>query len=170
MKTLIVLSALPGSGKSTWGEQYRKTHKNVYVVSSDNLRKEIGGDYQNFEHEKEIWTLYYERINNYLASSDDVTVIADATQISNFFRLKVINDCPNYDHSMLVIIRKQIDDVKKRNHERNAGRIVPDYAIDNMAAHWEEPDDEVKQRFDEIIEVNGWFDTPDVKKSFHYKD
>ena len=87
MKTLIVLSAVAGAGKSTWAEQYRKTHHHVHVVSSDEIRKELTGKYSDLSHDKEMWRIYFDRIREYAAKDQDVTVIADSTNILNKYRL-----------------------------------------------------------------------------------
>ena len=169
MRTLIVLSAIAGSGKSTWSEQYRLTHKHVKIVSSDGIRKELTGQYQDFTKEQEVWTIYYDRINEYLNGSDDVTVIADATNISNNFRLIPLERCPNYDRAVLVVLKKKLDKILEQNKARNEAKFVPEYAIKSMWDRWEEPTEEVKSHFDEVIEINGWFESPNVKDSFHYK-
>lgn len=41
--TLILTIGIPGSGKTTWVEEYTKTHPLTYVISTDALRKEITG-------------------------------------------------------------------------------------------------------------------------------
>lgn len=58
MKTLIIMSAVPGAGKSTWARQYQATHKNVFIVSSDEVRKEITGQYQDFSRQNEVWEAF----------------------------------------------------------------------------------------------------------------
>ena len=65
MKTFILLAAVAGCGKSTWANNFKKDHPNTFIVSSDELRKELGGDYQNFDHEKEVWELFFSRIEGY---------------------------------------------------------------------------------------------------------
>ena len=75
MRTLIILSAIPASGKSTWAAQYQATHKNVYIVSSDAIRMEItGGNYQDHTKQKQVWELFSKRIHEY-GAIDGSTVI-----------------------------------------------------------------------------------------------
>lgn len=169
MRTLIVLSALPGCGKSTWSEQYRLTHKHVKIVSSDGIRKELTGQYQDLTHEKEVWDLYYKRINEYLTENENITVIADSTNITNNFRLICLQMCPHFDHSVLVVIKKDLPQIYKQNHVRSEAKFVPEKAIESMWNRWEDVNDEVKKTFDEYIEINKWFESPKVKESFHYK-
>lgn len=170
MKTFILLSAIAGSGKSTWAEQYRLTHKNVFIVSSDGLRKELGGAYQNFEHEAEVWRRFYSDIEKYRDSMDDVTVIADSTNIINKFRILYGKNLTGFDKKILVLIKKSKEEILKANRLRNENRIVPDEAIERMCNNWEDPDEETLSYYDEVIVVDKWFDSPKVKEEFHYKE
>ena len=170
MKTFILLSAPAGSGKSTWAEQYRLTHKNVFIVSSDALRKELGGQYQNFEHEAEVWSRFYSDIEKYRDAHDDVTVIADSTNIYNKFRINYGKNLTGFDKKILVVIKKNLDENLRTNQLRNKNRIVPDSAVEYMHNNWEEPNEECLSYYDEYILIDKWFDSPKVKESFHYKD
>ena len=40
---LILTIGIPGAGKTSWVEKYKKTHPLTYVVSTDQLRKELTG-------------------------------------------------------------------------------------------------------------------------------
>jgi len=170
MKTFILMSAVAGSGKSTWAEQYRLTHKNVFIVSSDALRKELGGKCQNFEHEKEVWERFSSDILKYRDYADDVTVIGDSTNILNKFRLYYGQNMVGFDKKILVVIKKKCDQVLETNQLRNESRVVPDDAIKHMFEIWEEPDEEVLSYYDECIVVDKWFPSPNVKDDFHYQD
>lgn len=168
MKTFILLSAVPGAGKSTWAEQYRLTHDHVFVVSSDNIRKELSGVYQNWDHEKEVWDLYYKRIIEYRDKYDDVTVIADSTNIQNKFRLFYGQNVTGYDKKVLIILKKPLETVYKQNLERGSDRIVPKEVIKSMYDRFEEPTKEVIDAYDEYVVVYK-FDKSKVKDSFHYE-
>lgn len=170
MRTLIVLSALPGSGKSTWSEQYRLTNKHVKIVSSDAIRKELTGQYQDLTHEAEVWDIYFKRINEIFDKYDDVTVIADSTNITDKFRLIPLEKCPKHERSVLVVLKKKLDIILEQNHARSEAKFVPEQAIKAMWEKWQDPSEETKSLFDEVIEINGWFESPKVKESFHYKD
>lgn len=169
MKTLIVLSAVAGAGKSTWAEQYRKTHHHVHVVSSDEIRKELTGKYSDLSHDEEMWRIYFDRIREYAAKDQDVTVIADSTNILNKYRL-LYKDVIGFDKKVLVIIRKDLPVILKQNKERNEAKIIPEEAIKWMYENFEEPTEEVLSIFDEYDQVQSWFDSSKVKDSFHYKD
>ena len=170
MKTFILLSAIAGSGKSTWAEEYRLTHKNVFVVSSDAIRKELTGEFKNLTHEKEVWEKFSEYINKYRDQENDVTVIADSTNILNKFRIFYGQNVTGFDKKILVVIKKNIDETLKTNQLRSESRIIPEKVIENMFESWEEPDEECLSYFDEYIVVNKWFPSPNVKDEFHYQD
>ena len=82
MKTLILMTAVPGAGKSTWARQYQAEHPNTFIISSDEIRKELLGHVQNFTNESLVWDTFRSRITEYAAKYEDVTVILDAV---NFF-------------------------------------------------------------------------------------
>lgn len=42
---IIMLIGIPGSGKTTWARDYQKTYGNTYILSSDEMRKEVTGTY-----------------------------------------------------------------------------------------------------------------------------
>lgn len=170
MKTFILLSAVAGSGKSTWAEQYRLTHKNVFIVSSDQLRKELGGAYKNLEHEAEVWKRFSEDIEKFRDAQDDVTVIADSTNIINKYRIFYGKSVTGFDKKILVVIKKNLKQTLETNKLRNENRIIPDNVIKSMYENWEEPDEETLSYFDEYIRIDKWFDSSKVKESFHYKD
>ena len=63
MRRLIVLSAIAGSGKSRWAHLYQENNENVFIVSSDEIRKELSGVYNDPSYEEEVWKIYHDRIN-----------------------------------------------------------------------------------------------------------
>ena len=159
MKRIICLSAIAGSGKSTYAKHYKMNHtdENVFIVSSDEIRLELTGKYDNLEHEEEVWDLYYKRINKYRDENQDCTVIADCTNIYNKWRTQIAQ-VPGFDKRVLVILTKPLEMVLKNNRDRDPAKFVPEYAILSMYERWEMPDEETKKKYDKIIHLDGWFD------------
>ena len=83
MRTLILLSAVPGSGKSTWAKKYQAAREHTFIVSSDDIREELFGKAQDFRDEGLVWKTFQNRLNQYGAMYEDSTVIADATNLQN---------------------------------------------------------------------------------------
>ena len=98
MKKLIVLTALPGSGKSTWAKKYQEEHENTFIISSDEIRRELTGSYTDFSKQSEVWPLFSQRIHEYARINDNVTVILDALCDLNSLRVKYVKENPEYDY------------------------------------------------------------------------
>ena len=169
MKRLIVMSAIAGSGKSRWARLYKESHENVFIVSSDEIRKELGGAYQNFDHEKDVWDTFQARIREFRDEADEVTVIADATNFQNKTRL-IYAPVEGFDKKILVVIHKPLEQVLETNRKRNPNKIVPEDVVLRMYNLWEEPSEEVLSYFDEYQRIEKWFAAPKVTKSYTYKD
>lgn len=170
MKTFILLSAVPGAGKSTWAEQYRLSHKHVKVVSSDEIRKEITGEFQNFEHEDEVWNAYFSLINVYAKEEEEVTVIADSTNLKNKYRKIYIDRVRGFDRKILIVLKKDLETLLRQNKERRESQIVPEEVLINMFKGFEDPSEEIIDFFDEYVVIYKWFDSSKVKESFHFKE
>lgn len=163
MKKLIALSAIAGAGKSTFAKHYKINHKdeNVFIVSSDEIRKELTGVYSNLNYEKEVWDIYFRKIDILRDSNENVTIIADSTNILNKYR-KTLGEIQGFDLKQLVIITKDLPLILKRNRERDRAKYVPEFAIKKMWETWEEVDDKTANLFDEVIRIDGWFDKENV--------
>ena len=98
MNKLIVLSGVPGSGKSYFSALLRlqkKTH--VYVISSDGLRREILGNQRNLSEDELIWRIFYALTKAFSEDKNGI-VILDATNAKKEYRLNNIKPFKNlYD-------------------------------------------------------------------------
>lgn len=157
MKTLIVLSAIPASGKSTWAAQYQAAHKNVYIVSSDAIRMEVtNGDYRDHTRQQEVWKIFSERIHEY-GAINDCTVILDALNDLNVLRRKYVEENPEFDKYVLVLFPTNPERSKHYNSLRPSNVSVPDLVMDELIHKFEQPTEEIKNLFDEIWEIR-WRD------------
>ena len=153
MKTLFVLSAPPGSGKSTWAKTYRDSHPNTYIISSDDIRYELTGQMQDFSKQKEVWEIFSKRIHDYAKKEGNVTVILDALCDLNSLRIMYVKDSPEYDRYVLVLFPHTLEEMQKFNKMRDADHIVPDEALITLYKKFEEPSEEALNYYDEIIKV-----------------
>ena len=151
MKSLIVLSAVAGCGKSTWSKMYTMRHRHVKVVSSDEIRKEVTGAYQNLTMEDKVWATIFERVNQYaLEGHDDEIVILDATNLKNAYRQNALDKCGhNFGRKVLIILKKPLDLILEQNKMRTPDKIVPEEVVKSMYASMEEPTEELLKGFDE---------------------
>ncbi|MCR5506125.1 MAG: ATP-binding protein [Bacilli bacterium] len=153
MKTLMILSAIPASGKSTWASKYQATHHNVYIISSDAIRMELtGGNYGDQSKQKDVWRVFSERIHEF-GKIDDVTVILDALNDLNVLREKYVKENPEFDKYILVQFQFNPERSKEFNHRRPPQVAVPDHIMDMLIDKFEQPTEEIKDLFDEIWEI-----------------
>ena len=153
MKTLIILSAMPGSGKSTWAKKYQEEHPHTLIISSDQIRYEVTGSMQDFSKQDKVWELFSLRIHEYAKKYDDVTVILDALNDLNSLRIKYVKENPEYDRYELVLFPRTSEQIKFYNKQRNECSIVPDDQLEILINKWEQPSKEVIQLFDTVHEV-----------------
>lgn len=155
MKKMILLSAVPGAGKSTWAENYKRvnTNENVFIVASDEIRRELGGSYQYFKEEAKVWELFLGRANQYAKDYEDVTVILDSTNLSNHYRRMYHELTPDFDKHVLVFFDLSFEKACERNLSRDEIKIVPQYAMDRLYQQLEPVDQETINLYDEYVEI-----------------
>lgn len=153
MKTLIVLSAMPGSGKSTWAKNYQKEHPHTLIISSDQIRFELTNQLQDFSKQNEVWELFSLRIHEYAKKYDNVTVILDALNDLNSLRQKYVLENPEYDRYELVLFPRTLEQIRFYNKQRSDAAIVPDNELEKLINKWEEPSQEIIKLFNKVEEV-----------------
>ena len=150
MRTFFLLSALPGSGKSTWAKRYQEQHPETKIVSSDGIRVKFFGARQNFSDEKRVWAEFLREIEDY-GKEENATVIADATNITNQYRRYYHEAAKGYDKRVLVLFDIPFDVCMKQNLMRSSDAIVDEKAMNDLRSRWEVPSDEIKTLYDEVI-------------------
>lgn len=155
MKTLIVMSALPGSGKSTWANDYANKHKNVFILSIDEIRFEVTNSYSDFSHQKKVWKIFNKRLRK-LSKAIDATIIIDALNNTNEARLNYIKDYPNFDEYILVYMKKEKTQLEYFNRQRPKNRWVPEEALKKLYDRFEDLNDEVKKAYSKVIVIKNY--------------
>lgn len=155
MKTLIMLSAVPAAGKSTWAKKYQEEHPNVYIISSDDVRMEIThGNYQDHSKQKEVWETFERRIHEYANKGDDITVILDALNDVNEVRLKYLSTTPEYDNKVLVLFPSSLEKSIKYNDQRIWPNKVPEDILISLNKKFEAPSPEVLNLVNKVLTVS----------------
>ncbi len=166
MSKLVVLSGVPGSGKSYFTSLLKAKYNNghYYVVSSDALRDMVGGSVQNFDNDKLIWKMYYELPKVYAYDSEAV-VVMDATQTRKEYRTEVMKQFKGiFDEIDLVMFTIDKETIKEQNVNRVW--VVPDHAMDKFFDEFSQPlDDDEIAFFNHIYFIRGKDDFYDVVKS-----
>ena len=155
MKTLIMLSAVPAAGKTTWAKKYQQEHEHVYIINSDEVRMEVThGDYHDHSKQKEVWELFEKRIHEYANKEEDVTVILDALNDVNVVRYKYLSTTPEFDHKILILFPTTIEKSMEYNSHRPEENKVPDDILVGLNHKFELPSPEVLALVDEVHEVH----------------
>lgn len=153
MNNLYLMVGAPGSGKSTYANNFIKSYdKPIKVVSRDAIRFSLlddGASY--FSKEKAVFNKFIKEINEGLDKGD---VIADATHINEVSRMKVIKkiDLSKCKVSCIVVNTDETTAIK-RNHLREGRARVPDSVISENYARFTHPKTD-KFHYHTIIEVN----------------
>lgn len=155
MARLIILSGIPGTGKSTFAKNRLIQYSNY--ISRDEIRFNLlraGEDY--FAHERQVWTEYVARIADLLNEGKDV--IADSTNLSKKSRKKLLNDLDlfvNKDFTIEIYSFKvPIEVALARNAQREGRARVPDDALRKMEKSFIFPSYEEDNRIQVIFEVD----------------
>ncbi len=152
MSKLIVLSGVPGSGKSYFSNAYKdKKGSHTYIVSSDRLRKEVTGDQRDHTEETVIWTMYYELVKAYSVDKKG-TVILDSTNIIVKDRTEHVSKVRNlFDEAILVVFK--IDESLVRFQNTNREFPVPIHIFENMINNYEQVTETDRDFYDRIVEI-----------------
>ena len=140
---LYILCGIPGSGKSTWAEQYMREHEeeDIRYVSRDEIRFSLIKNESNyFAHEREVYAKFAGTITQTLVDGFDV--IADATHINHFSRRKLTSQIDKIftDYNIIyVVFYTNVEDCINRNKARKGREKVPDDIIVNMCKNWKSP-------------------------------
>lgn len=131
---LICLVGIPGSGKTTYANNYIKSYGGVHL-SSDGIRKELYGDESIQSDPHEVFSLMQKRAVE--ALNDGRTVIYDATNVTRKDRASIISVCPKFAQIEAHVIWAPIETCIERdiNRERTVGKGV----IDKMLKRFQPP-------------------------------
>lgn len=164
MRTLLLLSGLPGSGKSTWSRQYKRLHPSTKIVSSDEIRKEFFGTTANFSDEKRVWGTFLDRLKRF-GQEEGAIVIADSTNLNNHYRRYYVDSTPEYDHHVLVMFDIPASDCELLNNQRTGDRRLPMEAMKRLESQFEPLDEETEKAFDEVVRVGPDFVCEALRKA-----
>ena len=153
---------MPGSGKSTWAKKYQNEHPNVEIVASDDIREKLNGDASNQSNPTLVWNEFKRQILAH-KKGENITVIGDSTNLSNFFRIhyaELAKGC--YDKLVLVWFDVPYPISLERNLSRQ-GRVVPLEAMERLKKEYEPLSEEACSHYEEIYSVDETGTTTRIK-------
>lgn len=143
MTNLVITVGAPGSGKSTWVENYKLTNPYMTFLSSDFLRGFFGKD----ENDQSVSAIVFEHMENevdrLLSEGKDVCI--DATNMHRRARKVWINLAKKHGAMTIAyVFVVNRDTLIERNQKRGTtgGRNVPVDVIDRMLTNYVEPSKE----------------------------
>ena len=173
--TLYIMCGLSGSGKSTIATQIANENPNIVIVSSDEIREELTGNYEDQEHNEEVFKIFHDRIRKNLENQKNV--IADATNLTMKSRRAIMMKVHGLNiKKVCVIIPKPFEQCKEDNLHRE--HPVPDFVLDKQIRRFQIPfynegfDEIVIKHFDQVpsmITVLSEMNDFDQKTSYHDK-
>ena len=149
MNRLIVLSGVPGSGKSYFSASLKAAvKKHVYIISSDEIRLNMLGNQQDLSEDVLVWKLYYSLVETYSIDKNGI-VILDATHSKKVYRLDNIMPFRHlYDQVDLVCFRLDKELVLEQNKGRE--NPIPKESLLRLIDQFEMPDDEERKFYDHV--------------------
>lgn len=162
MNKLVVLSGVPGSGKSYFSKTIKKIkNKHVYIISSDELRLLICGNQSSLECEELMWKMFIDLAKVYALDKEGV-VILDATNVSSKLRVGRVNELKDlFDETILVMWNIDQATVFNQNFQRE--HPIPPEALTKFLKIFELPTEEDKKVFDKIIILENNDITPAIE-------
>jgi predicted kinase len=150
-RTLIALSGVPGSGKSTLIKRIVKSHPGtrIVVVNPDAIRKQLTGDMSNHSRDPEVWRSAHQQVRD--ASEKGQPVIFDATLANPRTRKEIAALVPEDYERVLVRMGTSLEESLNRNLLRD--RKVPEEVIRRMWRNLKENPPKMSEGWTQIVRV-----------------
>lgn len=168
MTTLYMLVGLPGVGKSTWTDSFRRKNRdqlinnsfynntgfidNLTIISTDNIIESIADEYRLTYNQlfDDITYSFAEKMSYKIAKlsidREDI-IIWDQTNLTKKTRKRKLDMFPS-EYKKVCVLFGIPDDLDKRLMNR-PGKVIPDKVIKDMIMKYEQPTTD--EGFDDII-------------------
>lgn len=167
MTTFYMLIGLPGTGKSTWTDRFKRKHiselneqsfktntpfqYNLSVISTDDIIQHIANEHrltynQLFDN---ITYSFAEKMTHKLAKfafdRNDI-VVWDQTNLTIMSRAKKLAIVPSHYKKIAVVF--EVPENLDRRLSGRIGKTIPDHVMENMKKSYQQPSSE--EGFDEF--------------------
>lgn len=141
MRILLLLRGAPGSGKTTWVET---NGLKMYTLSLDDIRlmyqspiMATDGTYQiSADNNNVVWKTFFRILRDRMQRGDFTVVDATNSRTAELNRYKELCSEFRYRAYCVDFTDVLIEEVKRRNKEREFFRRVPDMVVDTMYARF----------------------------------
>lgn len=148
---VFILCGAPGSGKSTWANDFVKNNPNTVKVCPDDNRRAIGGDSNNQAVSYPAFCMAKDQMRNALEAGK--CVIFDATNMYKKARKDFINLARGKGAKVIAAVFECTKEILLTRNQKRAtlgGRNVSEEVIDRMLSRYQQPD---TTEFDEVVFV-----------------
>jgi len=150
MKTLYICIGVPGCGKSTWTENFRKEKFSSEVINMDNIRFQVTGNHSDQSKNGLVAAKAMEALKKSMLMGVR-NIIWDNTTLSVKYRKPLVSLAKENGYNVVaVFFEVPLEVAKQRNSART--RVVPVDALDRMFASIAAPS--LEEGFTDIIKVS----------------
>lgn len=145
MKKLIMVTGIPGSGKTTWIKKEISNQLNSIHISRDIIRFSLLKDNEDyFSKEDEVFKIFISSIQSAI-DGDFENIYIDATHLNPKARNKVLNKL-NLKDVIVSAVNFEISlaTCLERNEQRTGREVVPKSVIRKMYFSYKPVDEEEK--------------------------
>ena len=135
MSTMICLSGMPGSGKTTWAMEFLKKHPDFLYFSPDAYYERINGDECDRTDTFEIWMAMFRDIH--IAEKNGYNVLIDSDNLTYAQRNQWVEWFPGFDTRFLLYMEEDFDICMERVSQRR--RTIPEIIMREKMYKWENP-------------------------------
>ena len=135
MSTMICLSGMPGSGKTTWAAEFLKKHPDFLYFSPDSYYERINGDECDRADTFEIWMAMFRDIH--IAEKNGYNVLIDSDNLTYAQRNQWIEWFPYFDEHILLFLEEDYNTCFDRVSKRR--RTIPEIIMREKMYKWENP-------------------------------
>lgn len=135
MAKMICLAGLPGSGKTTWANDFLLDHPDYLYFSPDVYYGRINGDDRVRDHPFEIWMSLFRDVH--IAEMAGNNVLIDSDNLTYAQRNQWIEWFPNFDSHILLFIEEDYYTCLERVMNRR--RTIPEHTMREKFFKWENP-------------------------------
>ncbi|NJL49286.1 MAG: AAA family ATPase [Leptolyngbyaceae cyanobacterium SM2_5_2] len=135
VRPLIILAGIPGSGKSTWANQFIQVNPRYRVVSTDQCRATLYGNEATQGHWSQVWSqvlVGWQRGLEAIAQGQLDGLIYDATNTSRRQRCAAIAAARQLGFSPITLYWFDVPLELALSRNQNRSRQVPAEVIERM--------------------------------------
>lgn len=136
---IIILSGIPGSGKSTWSEWYVNHNYAAAIVSRDEIREtKFPQPYvYSKESESKVTELFNAQVDQLIAANWDI--IIDNTNASHYWLLRTLKEMKSKTENKTYNVYVKFFDIslwralwRVRRRFKKTGKVVPKKVVKDM--------------------------------------